>query len=718
MEKEEKVNRLRELYSKTKRWGFEYYVMDNPSVSDYEYDLAIKEIRALESEFGVLDVDSPTQKVGGKPLESFTTQEHSRPMLSLDNVFDKAELTAWLVKNGIGKDDVLTIEPKYDGLAVSLIYKLVEDAYYRYDMALTRGDGKTGEVITKQAFAIDNVPAQLQLKTLFPQLGIDPNTKPAASVEVRGEAMMSFVSFQLNNERAIVNGAKQFVNPRNAAAGSIRQLDPKVTAQRGLTFAPYDILGVEVENQSTALFLLRDQFDTGPFMGHEMWLIDKVFTEKPSKLVKAQTPADTYKALLWLFRDVKAPLWDRICALEELRPVLSYPIDGAVIKVDSIARRKALGELSRVPRWAVAYKYPPEERDTTLASVVFQVGRTGKIVPVAKVTPVFVGGVTVTSVTLHNDDELRRLNLHIGDRVMVARQGDVIPKIFRLPQAGRKDDEVDIDTLVVFPTQCPVCATTLVKHDEDEVDWFCDNNQCEGRIGNRLAHFVSRMGMDIEGIGEVVCNTLLDKGLVNTPSDFYRLHEPERKAQLLAIEGFGERSVNQMLASIEASKTRPLMNFFFALGIPECGEGTSKRLAKQYKTIDNLLEAYREKELYMELLTFRDIGPITAKSIVSWFEEDGMKLVEELLAYGVYPTPVEDSTEPQTFAGMSIAVTGSFPVHRDELKAYIEKRGGTTSGSVSAKTSMLVVGVGGGSKRSKAERAGVKCVDYEEFMKL
>lgn len=708
------LDRMGELYRKVKGWAREYYVHDAPSVSDYDYDQAIKELRKLEAVYGIRDKQSPTVKVGGDVLEGFETYRHKTPMLSLDNVFDRAELEAWLVRNGVKDSDVLTLEPKYDGLATSLIYKRVEDAYYRYELAVTRGDGTTGEVVTEQAFAIPNVPMQLQLGRIFSKDGI----KPPATVEIRGEVLMTFASFDLLNERAKVNGTKQFVNPRNAAAGSIRQLDPKATAQRRLTFFPYDLVGVDVENPSLALATLALEFEVQMTMGHVMWKIEKTFTDTPSKLVKASTPVGVFAALGLLLRDTSVPIWTRICALEELRPTLGFPIDGAVIKVDSAARRKALGTLSRVPRWAVAYKYPPEERSTTLATVVFQVGRTGKIVPVAKVTPVFVGGVTVTSVTLHNADELDRLNLHLGDQVLVARQGDVIPKIFRLPQENRKDDVVDIETKVIFPMQCPVCATTLVKHNEDEVDWFCDNTQCEGRIGNRLAHFVSRLGMDIEGIGDKTCEDLLDAGLVLTPSDFYRLREPDRKAKFLSLEGYAQKSVENILEQIEHSKTRPLRHFFFALGIPECGEGTSKRLANSYREIETLIESYRDKELYLELLEIDDIGPITARSIEVWFDDGGFKLVEELLALGVRPEPVEVSTHTKTLEGLVIAVTGSFPVHRDEVKQYIEDRGGKVSSSISKNTSYLLIGEGGGGKRGKAEKLGVPVMTYDELLKL
>lgn len=710
------LDRMGELYSKVKQWAKAYYVDDNPTVSDYEYDQAIKELRALEAEHGILDQDSPTVTVGGKALPGFAQKPHETPMLSLDNVFSEDEFKEWLNRNGITEHDSLTVQPKYDGLAISIIYRRVNEGYYRYEEALTRGDGVVGEVVTEQVRMVDNVPLQISLKSI-PGMG---NNLPKAGdrIEVRGEVMMTFEAFKLVNEQAAVEGTKQFVNPRNAAAGSIRQLDPSITAKRRLSFAPYDVKGVEIETGLQLSLWLRDQFDTWSFDIKSAWIIEDHFKNNPSKLVEVNDPVAMYQAVNLLFRDAEAPVYKRILALSELRPVLGYPIDGAVVKVNSMDRRKALGTLSRVPRWAVAYKYPPEERDTTLVSVVFQVGRTGKIVPVAKVTPVFVGGVTVTSVTLHNADELVRLNLHIGDRVMVARQGDVIPKIFRLPQENRKEGEVDIESYVTFPTQCPVCASSLVKHSVDEVDWFCDNNQCEGRIGNRLAHFVSRNGMDIEGIGEKTCEDLLDAGLVSTPTDFYRLREPERKAKFLSLEGYGTKAVENILAAVELSKTRPLRNFLFALGIPECGEGTSKQLAKTYKTLDDFTEGFVEGELYFELLQIEDIGPITAKSIVSWFEEGGMDLVNRLMALGVEPTPTEVSSEAKTLDGLIFVVTGSFPVHRDEVKRYIEDRGGKVTGSVSKNASYLILGEGGGSKRSKAEKLGVPLMTYDELMKL
>lgn len=710
------LDRMGELYRKVKLWAKAYYVDDNPTVSDYEYDQVIKELRKLEAVYGIRDKESPTVTVGGKALAGFVQKAHESPMLSLDNAFSEQELTEWLARNGVLPTDELTVEPKYDGLAVSIFYRRIDDGYYRFDEALTRGDGLVGEVVSEQVRMVENVPFQISLAAIPGIVNIVP--KAGARIEVRGEILMTFDAFKLVNEQAAVEGTKQFVNPRNAAAGSIRQLDPAVTAKRRLSFAPYDVRGVEIGTQLQLFLWLRYQFDTWSIDTVSLSTIESHFKATPSKLVDVKDPAGMYQALNWKFRDKDAPVFERIMALSELRPVLGYPIDGAVVKVGSMERRKALGTLSRVPRWAVAYKYPPEERDTTLVSVVFQVGRTGKIVPVGKVTPVFVGGVTVTSVTLHNDDELRRLNLHIGDRVMVARQGDVIPKIFRLPQEGRKDDEYDIDTLVVFPTQCPVCATTLVKHSKDEVDWFCDNNQCEGRIGNRLAHFVSRNGMDIEGIGDKTCEDLLDAGLVSTPADFYRLREPERKAKFLSLEGYGTKAVENILAAVEQSKTRPLRNFLFALGIPDCGEGTSKQLAKSYKTLEHLIEGFSEGELYFELLQIDDIGPITAKSIVSWFEEGGMALVEQLVELGVDPAPVEVSTEAKTLDGLIFVVTGSFPVHRDEVKRYIEDRGGKVTGSVSKNASYLILGEGGGSKRSKAEKLGVPLMTYDELMKL
>lgn len=708
--------RMGELYRMVKRWAKEYYVEDNPTVSDYVYDQAIKELRALEAKHGLLDPDSPTVTVGGKPASGFVQKAHESPMLSLDNVFNEEEFVEWLARNGVVSTDELTVEPKYDGLAISIFYRRVEEGYYRFDEALTRGDGLTGEVVTEQVRAIDNVPLQISLRHI-PGMA-DNLPKAGDRIEVRGEAMMTFAAFKLLNEQAAVEGTKQFVNPRNAAAGSIRQLDPTITAKRRLSFAPYDVKGVEIDTQTQLSLWLRDQFDVWSFDPVHAWVVEEHFKANPSKLVEVTDPVATYQALNWLFRDQTAPIFKRIMALSELRPVLGYPIDGAVVKVGSMMRRKALGTLSRVPRWAVAYKYPPEERDTVLQRVEFQVGRTGKIVPVGKVKPVFVGGVTVSSVTLHNDAELRRLNLHIGDKVMVARQGDVIPKIFRLPQEGRKDDEFNIDTLVVFPTQCPICATTLVKHNEDDADWFCDNSQCEGRIGNRLAHFVSRLGMDIEGIGDKTCEDLLDAGLVNTPADFYRLRETERKAKFLSLEGYGTKSVESILSEVENSKTRPLRNFLFALGIPECGEGTTKRLANNYKTLESLCHGFVEGEFFNELVAIDDIGPVTAKSIVTWFQEGGMDLISQLIDLGVTPAPVEVSNEAKTLEGLTFAVTGSFPVHRDDVKHHIEARGGKVSGSISKNTSYLIVGEGGGGKRSKAEKLGVPVMTYGELLDM
>lgn len=655
--------RIEELRSQIAHHDRRYYVLDAPEVSDATYDALMNELRALEAAHPELVTpDSPTQRVGGQALERFEKVTHRLPMLSLGNAFSEAEFTDFdeRVRKLLGAARVdYLCEPKLDGLAIELVYE--GGAFVQ---GSTRGDGVIGEDVTANLRTVRALPLSLG------------EGAPAGRLEVRGEVFMRKADFEAMNARLEARGEAPFVNPRNCAAGSLRQLDPAITASRPLTLFLYEV-GV-VEGQR--------------FESHQQkleWLAGLGLPVNPLR----------YPA-----HDV-ATVQAAHAALQAARPGLSYGIDGLVVKVDDQHARALLGEVSKSPRWAIAWKFPPEEMEATVEDIRVQVGRTGAITPVAWLSPVFVGGVTVSRATLHNEAELRRKDVRIGDRVFVRRAGDVIPEIVKVIDSRRTGEEREF----VFPTHCPVCQSPVVR-EADGVIARCSGRHCPAKLAGRLRHFASRGAMDIEGLGEKLCEALVDAGLVRSTADLYGL----TAAQLAGLERMGEKSAANLVEAIAASKATTLRRFIYALGIPEVGEATAKALAEAFRGVDALMEASMEA-----LQAVRDIGPEMAGAIHGYFEDPGHReLVASLLAAGVTPEPPE-VVEAGPLSGKTVVLTGTLAtMTREAAKAEVERRGGRVSGSVSKKTDFVVAGEEAGSKLEKARKLGLTVLDEAAFQKL
>lgn len=642
----------------------DYYIRDDPKLTDAEYDQLFQTLLKMEqANPHLITSDSPTQRVGAKLDGAFGQIEHPTPMLSLDNVFDYESLEKFDLKarKELGQDTVrYCCEPKFDGLAVSLVYRdgvLVT--------AATRGDGAIGEDVTANIKTIHSIPLKLSL-TLH---GI---------TEVRGEVVMRHKDFLHYNQYAVENGLKPFANPRNAAAGSLRQLDPRKTAQRRLSFIPYGLQVSEAAGHSEELSLLS-QFDA------------------LEQLARLGFPLQgDYRRCLGI-KEVETFCQEIL----EKRESMAYDIDGVVIKVDDMTSQKKLGFLSRTPRWATAYKFPAQEVTTTLEAVDFQVGRTGAVTPVARLTPVSCGGVIVSNATLHNADEIQRLGVRIGDEVVIRRAGDVVPQVVRV---SRSNDGVHIQ----MPDRCPVCSSPVVKVEGQAVSRCMGGFSCLAQRTERLKHFVSRKGMDIDGFGDRIVSTLVERQLVVSPDQFFALD----KETLSTLPGMGHKSVENLIDALEKAKRPKLANFIFALGIPECGEGTARRLSEHFQTWENVYLAS-----YEDLLAVKDIGPIVASSFVEGREEmDKQEIFDAFLEHGVVPinnvqTPAGDLRKGQTWV-----VTGSFPgMTREELEESLRQEGATVSKSVSSKTTHLLAGDNAGSKLDKAKQLGVSIVTVGEF---
>jgi len=618
-----------------------YYVLDDPSITDADYDRLFAELVELEARYpDLVSPESPSQRVGGAVAAGFASLEHRAPMLSLANGFDEMDLVEFdrRVREGLGADEVAyALETKLDGLAISLSYERG-----RLIAAATRGDGLTGEDVTHNVRTIRAVPLKMT--------GEEP---PPDFLEVRGEIYLPRRAFERLNAAHLDAGQKPFANPRNAAAGSLRQLDPSVTADRALTLYCYGIGAVEgAELPAT-------------HSGTLAWLERRGFRISPLNEV-ARGP----DACLEYYRRIL-----------ERRDTLPYDIDGIVIKVDDLAAREELGQVARAPRWALAMKFPPEEAQTTVEAIEVQVGRTGALTPVAKLAPVTVGGVTVTSATLHNADEVARKDVRVGDTVTVRRAGDVIPEVVRVEMDHRPRDAQPFE----MPAEVPEFARE--------------------RLLRQLEHFVSRKAMDIEGLGARIVAQFVDADLVARPSDLYFL-ERER---LLALERFGEKSVDNLLAAIDASRETTLGRFLFALGIPEVGEVTAQALAARFGDLDRLAEASQET-----LLDVEDVGPVVAASIVRFFESETNRAeIARLTNDAGIHWPVPETPESgAALEGLTFVLTGSLEgFTRDELSAAIAAQGGRVTGSVSKKTDYVVAGASPGSKLDKAERLGVPVLD-------
>ena len=663
------VAQMRQLIQILAQHNHAYYVMDQPTILDSEYDQLFHQLKALEEQYPeCIQPDSPINKVGAKPLAKFTSVTHVVPMLSLGNVFNQEELFAFarraeerLPNQTIQYD----VELKFDGLAISLWYE--QGVLVR---GVTRGDGETGEDITQNVKTIRNLP-----KVLSTDQGEVPTL-----LEVRGEVLMPKAGFEKLNAENEAKGEKTFANPRNAAAGSLRQLDPNIAASRPLAFYAYGIAQCEPNHgQSTMSESLEWLQQFGFAVGERHFVCDSI-------------------------QEVQA-VYERINAE---RPQLSVEIDGMVIKVNSLKQQQQLGFLSREPRWATAYKFPAVAALTTVENIDWQVGRTGTLTPVARLNPVAVGGVTVSNVTLHNIGEIHRLDVRIGDTVSVYRSGDVIPKVEKVWPEFRPVDATEVE----LPSQCPVCESPVVMPEGEALARCSGGLYCAAQRIEAIRHFVSRKALDIEGLGDRWVESLLNLDLLKDVADIYHLHEHREK--LLTIEKMGEKSVQNLIDSIENSKKTTLAAFIYALGIRGVGETTARMLANTFQTLDALRVADIEA-----LKKTPDVGDITAEWIVDFFQAPhNLEVLDRLLAAGIHwDAPVAPSRQPLN--GESWVVTGTLStMGRDEATQLLQALGARVSGSVSSKTKCVVAGEKAGSKLDKAEKLGIAVINEAEFIQL
>ena len=650
-----------------RRYEYEYHVLDNPTIPDAEYDRLFHQLKALEAAHPeLITADSPTQRVGAKPLSGFAQIRHEIPMLSLDNAFSDEEFYAFVKRiedRLIRLPEPLTFccEPKLDGLAVSILY--VNGVLTQ---AATRGDGMTGEDITANIRTIRNIPLQLLMDN------------PPARLEVRGEVFMPHEGFERLNQQALERGEKTFANPRNAAAGSLRQLDPKITSKRPLVLNAYGIgIAEGVDLPNTHYDRLQWLKSTGIPVNPEIRLCNGT------------------DEVLDFYRDI-----------QNKRSSLGYDIDGTVLKINDIALQEKLGFISKAPRWAIAYKFPAQEELTRLNDVEFQVGRTGAITPVAKLEPVFVAGVTVSNATLHNGDEIERLDIAIGDTVVIRRAGDVIPQIIGVLHDRRPADARPI----IFPKTCPVCDSAIVRIEGEAVARCTGGLFCAAQRKEALKHFVSRKAMDIDGVGGKLIEQLVDRELVHTPADLFKLD----LTTLTRLERMGTKSAENALASLEKAKNTTLARFIFALGIREVGEATALNLANHFKTLEALQNADLEA-----LQQVPDVGEVVANRILAfWHEPHNVAVVNDLIAQGVHWETVETKEVTENrFKGKTVVLTGTLTqMGRNEAKALLQDMGAKVSGSVSAKTDFVIAGDAAGSKLTKAQELGVTVLTEEEFL--
>lgn len=670
MDFQQAQQRCIELHQQLHQHNHHYYVLDNPTIPDTDYDALFQELKRIESEFPQLvTADSPTQRVGAAPLDKFGQVAHQVPMLSLDNAFDAADFQAFYQRMADRLDQqvefVFCAEPKLDGLAVSIRYE--QGALVQ---AATRGDGFTGEDITANVRTIRAIPLRLQ--------GEVPPV-----LEVRGEVFMPIAGFNAMNEQARQAGEKIFANPRNAAAGSLRQLDPRMTAKRPLSFYAYAVGAVEDPNG-----LLAAQGHHARLQQLKAWGLP-VCPE--IRLAKGPDAALAYH------QDVLAR-----------RGQLPYEIDGVVLKVDDLAQQQTLGFVSRAPRWAIAFKFPAQEKTTRLLDVEFQVGRTGSITPVARLEPVSVGGVTVSNATLHNQDEIERLGLKIGDNVIIRRAGDVIPQVVAVVLADRPADARD----VVFPSCCPVCGSATERVEGEAVLRCTGGLFCRAQRKEALKHFVARKAIDIEGLGDKLIDQLVDAELVNSAVDIYRLDMPA----LVGLERMGEKSAVKLLAAIAASKTTTLPRFIYALGIREVGEATALALATHFCTLPALRAASLE-----QLLEVPDVGAVVAGQILHFFAEPhNQAVIDGLVEVGVsWPDIAAKVQGEQPLLGQTLVLTGTLTsMGRDDAKEKLQALGAKVAGSVSAKTHAVIAGENAGSKLSKAEELGIAVWSEQQMLDL
>ncbi len=652
---------IERLRAEIEQHNHRYYVLDDPLISDAEYDQLFRDLQALEAQYPeLLTPDSPTQRVGSKPVSAFAEVQHRTAMLSLNNAFSEGEVLAFdaRIREALGVAEVeYAVEPKFDGLAITLTYQngvFVQGA--------TRGDGATGEEVTENLRTVRAIPLRL--------------SPPIKALEVRGEVLMFKADFAKLNAAQQDKGEKAFANPRNAAAGSLRQLDSRITAKRRLSFFAYGVGlcdGAMLPEQHAAQMA---------------WL--KTLGLPVTDLCRVVRGA---QGLLDYYRDIG-----------EQRANLPFDIDGVVYKVNKIKQQAQLGFVSRAPRWAIAHKFPAEEAETTLLAIDVQVGRTGAITPVARLAPVQVGGVVVTNATLHNEDEIRRKDIHIGDTVIVRRAGDVIPEVARVVLEKRPAGA----QVFVMPTHCE-CGAHLAKQ-ADEAVWRCTGGlSCAAQRKEALRHFASRRAMNIEGLGDKLVEQLVDEGRIHTPADIYTLSLD----QLVTLPRMGEKSAQNLLAAIAHSRATTLARFIFALGIRNVGESTAKDLALHFGTLDALLEANFDR-----LQQVRDVGPIVAQSMVDFIKESHNRaVIEQLRLYVSWQE--HQLAEHLPLSGLTFVLTGTLPnLTRDEAKAKLEALGAKVSGSVSKKTHYVVAGEEAGSKLEKALALGVTVLDEAGLVAL
>lgn len=665
-QKSSDAQRILELRKILEEYSYQYYVLDNPTVSDAEYDLLYRELAALEARFPELVTpDSPTQRVGGAVLDGFVKFRHRVPLQSLDNVFSEAEVLSFCqrVAKDLGHMPVFVVEKKIDGLSVAVTY---EDG--KMTVGATRGDGMVGEDVTQNLRTVKSLPLKLK--------------KAVSRLVVRGEVFMPRAAFEELNARQEELGQQSFANPRNAAAGSLRQLDPKLAAERHLDIFIFNVQeaeGLALRSHSESLAQLAALgFKVSP--GYEV----------------CKTPEE---------------VWQAVCRVGEDRGVLPYDIDGAVVKVDDFEDRALLGETSKFPKWATAYKFPAEKKYTRLLDIEVNVGRTGVLTPLAILEPVHLAGSTVSKATLHNLDFIRERDIHIGDSVLVMKAGDVIPAIVEADASAREKDGVPRREFEM-PSVCPVCGSPVVRP-EGEAAYRCEGIECPARIFRGIVHFASRDAMDIDGMGPAVVRQLLDAKLLRDIPDIYELHK--KRDALLELERMGEKSTDNLLAAIERSKQNDPAKLIFGLGIRQVGAGASKDLVKRFGSVDAIMHASME-----ELVAIPDFGEITAASVYAFFRMDqSLHTIRRLKEAGVNMQVGEEKENDNRFAGMTFVLTGTLPnLKRAEAQAMIEAHGGKCAGSVSSRTSYVVAGEEAGSKLEKANALGISVIDEATLLRM
>ena len=664
---EEVHQHYQRLKSELNQHNHAYYVLDDPSIPDSHYDRLMAELQAIEQQYSQLRTsDSPTQRIGGMALDSFSQVRHEVPMLSLDNAFSDAEMMDFdrRIKDRINLDSSQNLtyacEPKLDGVAVSLIYQkglLIRGA--------TRGDGSIGEDITANVRTIKSIPLSLH-GDIFPEL-----------LEVRGEIYMPRDGFNHFNKKALESGDKPFVNPRNAAAGSLRQLDSKITATRPLEMCAYSVGQYQGDQKPDSHFAVLNMLGTLGF--------------KINQHIKQVEGLEA--------------LEDYYQQLAKLRDKLDYDIDGIVYKVNDLTLQQRLGFVAKAPRWAIARKFPAQEEMTRLLDVEFQVGRTGAVTPVARLEPVFVGGVTVGNATLHNADEINRLGVCVGDTVIVRRAGDVIPQIVKAVVEKRPEGAQPI----LFPERCPVCQSSVKRVEGEAVARCTGGLFCGAQTKEAIKHYASRKAMDIDGLGDKLVDALVDNELIYSVADLYEL----KLEKLINLERMAQKSAENLLNSIEASKQTTLPKFLFSLGIREVGEATAQTLANNFGTLDKVIEASVE-----QLLEVEDVGPVVARHIVDFFRNpDNLSIVEAIINSGVQWKDIDQTAQSLPLKGQTWVLTGTLEtMSRAEAKDRLQQFGAKVSGSVSAKTHAVVAGPGAGSKLNKAQSLDIQILTEESLI--